>query len=407
MTLTTLQEEERRKVLEFFIESFTGDLSTLAGVSLRGLQLSTSKLTILDLDGHSLYDDINIIDSNKNVIGSIRTSAYSRKLPLIDNITIGKPVISPQELIERARSALLRDFGDIGAKNPAFVCYGYPYIGVRFTVNTNSSESYMLYNPYSKRLRSRWTNADGTTPNEESGLRNGSLEGEPFYSILSNIPEAGSVDSSSEKQWSGLYIESIRAAANIVASTGHSTANEILSSAILATRDAPSITEERISVQGTVLPVSLIAQETDVFCAVASAQMILDYIGIERISQSEIASILGTNDRGTPPDALVEHLNQLSGNIIKMSTYSNPTFIDIKGLFSILPMKSGIPGHARTIRGWKEYSYLGEDGRPRHSEKFLVINDPQPVGVGQIILENVVKPIDKFYRNISICNFTD
>lgn len=407
-----VQENERRKVLEFFLMSFAGDLGELAGVRLtHRLKLADQHLPILDLDGTSLFDSIDIVDDEAGVIGSVRTSASRRDLPLIDSITLGKPSSTPEFLIERAHSALLRDIPNAEARDPVFVCYGYPYIGIRFTVQIGGDESYFLYDPYKKRLVSRWT-----VPNEiteiETNFRSGSPEGEPIYSINGHLAESGTADSDSDRQWSSLYLETIRLSAELAIAHGSSIGRRReLSLANLASEflsDDARIHDlgNRIRVQGDVLPVELIPQEESNYCALACVQMILEYIGrSEGITQQQLAAELGTTSRGTDPDVLGENLGRLSGNLIDVSTLDKPSFEQIVEAFGPLPLKSGIRGHARVIRGWKRYAFLGSDGRPSHTEEFFVVNDPQPVGSGLVVLESAVKPVEGFHTNAAICRY--
>jgi len=413
------QENTRQEILSYFLTSFSADLGGLMSNQVGDLILSNIRITILDLNGEDLFDEIAVEDNSSNIIGAIRTTSNSRDLPVIDSIILGNSVVSNKDLlIQRSFEAFNRDFPEYVPEDPQFVCYGYPYIGVRFTVESNNSKSYLLYNPYQKLLKSRWA-ATSDLSDIDSSYSDNSDEGEPFYSIINHLNEAGNDEILNvNNQWSSLLVETILGTTEVAAS--HSNIdypfsepnipigkflqkNRILSNNIL--HDDIENFPQRISAEGKVLPVRLIAQTEGSYCVPTCAEMILNYIGITDVTQEEIAQRLNTTVSGTRPDALDNNLKGLANNTISVSTIQKPTFIDIKNNFNLIPIKSGIPRHARIIRGWKEYNFIGRDGRISHSEKFLLINDPQPVNGGLNILENTVKPINGFYNNATICSY--
>jgi hypothetical protein len=70
-------------------------------------------------------------------------------------------------------------------------------------------------------------------------------------------------------------------------------------------------------------------------------------------------------------------------------------------LAGFLPAKSGIYGHARLMRGWREYTYIDPNtGKPFLTTSFYLVNDPYPTNFGQYTMEAVNKPIPDFYRNL-------
>jgi hypothetical protein len=114
--------------------------------------------------------------------------------------------------------------------------------------------------------------------------------------------------------------------------------------------------------QKVVEGVKCIAQENRVWCAVATAKMILDFYGFVH-EQSEIAVTMSTGPDGTPSDPnQIDGYKQLSGSALIASYDETATFAEAQSeLNAGRPLKSGIPGHARVVVGWKN-DPAGEDG---------------------------------------------
>src|SRR5690606_8958892 len=117
----------------------------------------------------------------------------------------------------------------------------------------------------------------------------------------------------------------------------------------------------------------------DVYCAVATAQMILSWHGINK-SQEEIAREMRTGTDGTAND------DQVRGYAL-LSNRSLAAELDLTASFSEAtneihegrrPFKSGIPGHARAATGWKTVDNSNEG-----SVNWVYILDPWPVGEGK------------------------
>lgn len=120
-------------------------------------------------------------------------------------------------------------------------------------------------------------------------------------------------------------------------------------------------------------------QETDVYCAVATAKMLLQHHGI-LVGQSELAFLMKTGSSGT------SNPNQIEGIIVGSQYELNATFDRTatfeEGKNEILnnrPFKSAITGHARACGGYK----IEKNGRV-----FLYIYDPWPPNKGEIYYED-------------------
>lgn len=128
----------------------------------------------------------------------------------------------------------------------------------------------------------------------------------------------------------------------------------------------------------TTVPLVLRGQETPVYCAIACAQMIMEYHGLVK-TQAEIAAVMNPDSTGTT------NPNQIAG----YNTFLSPRFTAIfdetasfaEGRNEIIegrPMKSGIAGHARVGAGF----------RVKNDELWLYIYDPWPVNQGTVYWES-------------------
>jgi hypothetical protein len=118
----------------------------------------------------------------------------------------------------------------------------------------------------------------------------------------------------------------------------------------------------------------LFGQKTPVFCAVASAQMILNFLGVEK-EQDEIAQIMQTGPAGSTTPNQVAAYGTLSGNRFKGILQQPPTFEQLQNEINAhRPVKSGVIGHARVAAGWR---ITQVEGMPPLQEIFVF--DPWPV----------------------------
>ncbi|BBZ74395.1 C39 family peptidase [Mycobacterium paraseoulense] len=369
-----MDDTAQREVLSFYYRSFANDIGLLTGRDLRDSDVAEGPpMEIADLSGEPLFKDFQITDGHGKHIGVIRSSARDGSFAVVDSIMIGAlPIDGPTmtaAVIEQARN----DFPGASVSADMVVCYGYPRIGVAVKVAQASNLLSVVYDVFTLHKVRAWK-GDALPEGSEAGDR----EGEPFYSCLDRIPE-GAGETSEAWDRSLAF------------------AQERLSSA--KTKLAP---EDMPSIRGSLLPVELIAQETPVYCAVASTVMILSYLGFGRLEQLDVARALGTGPAGTTNGGMKAGLNALTAGAWGGMVVSKPTFeLQVDYLQHLWPAKSGIPGHARVLRGWREYVYRkARTGETSHRESFYIINDPYPVGSGQIVLENTVKPISDFYQNM-------
>ena len=376
-----LMPDPQHEVLNFFYKSFSDDIGLLSGQDLDGTSISASQPSqIYDLTGEKLFVDFDIVDAGGSRRGAVRSSARQKQLPLIDSIRIGDPWFDPTKATAAAKDAAARSFGPV--LNAVVVCYGYPRIGIMVTCQVPAGTHTAVYDAGAGVLVKQW---DGKfTPAFEGGAPPES-EGQPFYSVLERVPEAGGpVEAPPARQWDQLQDVFGRAQ---------------LHGLFALKADAPHAAI-RFAIRGALLPSRLISQSTEVFCAVATAQMMLSYVGISK-TQDDIAAAMNTGAMGTTPANFIQAIQALSSNRYKSDFFSAPTFNEcVQVMENMLPAKSGIPNHARLLRGWREYVFFDNTGQIIDREQFVVINDPYPTTTGQLVLENFAKPIEGYFTNL-------
>jgi hypothetical protein len=120
---------------------------------------------------------------------------------------------------------------------------------------------------------------------------------------------------------------------------------------------------------------ALYAQQTNVYCAVATGQMILDFYRYN-FDQLAIAAAMGTDAGGTSFDGQVTGYEALSKGCLDATHDSSADWTEAKAeIDANRPLKSGIPGHARACAGWKRQNFTLVGSPPVRG---LQIYDPWP-----------------------------
>ena len=397
---------ELAHILDFYYQSFRDDVGLMTGRDLAGSQVSsTQSCDIKDLNGSALFRDYPILDRAGEKIGIVRSSAVGPQLPLIDAIFVGKLLYDERTVEATVIGQATVEYPGASFVSKGFVCYGYPRVGIRLTVTGAGAAFDVVYDAHTatrvREIRAR-VEAGAEAGFALAGGAGSSIDGEPFYSYAGRLPEAGG-----EEQYAAQWTQAldfVRVAATRTIETPRSVlGRDVFRLAEAARReDAASIESRKPAMRGITLPIQLIGQDTPVYCAVATGKMILDYIGHPELTQSAIAQAFRTGPSGTTNDNMIAGLAALTAGRWSASVDGDPTADKTaKYLAGFLPGKSGIPGHARLLRGWREYTYINpSSGRPFLTTSFYLVNDPYPTKFGQYAMEAVNKPIPDFYRNL-------
>ena len=332
--------------------------------------VESEPLVIHDLNGERLFYDFNV-RLGKRTIGVVRASA---------NTMVGSPVVSLQlgphqwsndDATREATAAVKRRDAHTDVNNTSLVCYCYPKIAVRVeSTNREAGPSSILIDVADLKPVERF-GSDGP-------------EGISSYSFLEEV--AGSEADIRLRRWEAAEEEreaSIEAVSTAVEAKGAKIDLALMSEKLFfpvkphldyiklfswkTLRYAP-----RCDVQEVF---QLYAQKTDVYCAVATGQMILDFYKYH-FSQDEIAAAMGTGTSGTSNPGQVKGYETLSNNGLNATYDNTATWSEAKAeIDANRPLKSGIPRHARACAGWKRQNFTLLGQQPK---RWLKIYDPWP-----------------------------
>jgi len=389
LSLHALSIDEQRDVLAYYYRSFAPDISLASDTNLQNTFLAEAEpLTLYDLNGQPLFYDFSIQRPDGTPVGVVRSSARGTEFPMLDAIMIGKQFFESAAARKAATEKVLTDYPHGVIKKTSFVCYGYPRVGILVQLEADQKELSVVYDAAMGYRVKTW---EGPFSSPEAGVLNkeDEPEGQPFYSYLEQVPERGS-------------------SSGLVGITGHwgsavSLFERSNPSRLAAFAIAPigKTHIPRPSIRGSFLPVPLFGQKTPVYCAVATVQMILEYLGYEGHTQEQIAEAMETGPDGTTNAGMIRGFKKLTNNGWAQKLDNSPTFEKAETyLAQAIPAKTGIPQHARLLRGWREYLFLDPDTSAiSHTERFYILNDPYPVDSGQFVMENVRKPTNDYFRN--------
>jgi hypothetical protein len=326
-------------------------------------EVDPDPIRIDDLDGRPLFYDFEVGDG----LGVVRASA---------NTLVGNPVVFVQlgphrwaagDAMERAAKAGGEHFESGEARATSLVCYAYPKIGVR--VEGTDREG---------RTRARIVDVADLRPVDRFG--DDALEGQTSYSFLDHVRDQAPARLRRHRLamreldlWREAAPEVVEGGPLSEVSPVQSLA---LSKAYLAyipwyswhtVRFAPRCDRPEVF--------QLYAQQTSVYCAVATGQMILDFYKYH-FDQDDIATAMGTGTGGTGNSGQVAGYESLSNHGLEATYDGSAAWSEARAeIDANRPVKSGIPGHARAVAGWKRQNVFLAGTAP---QRWLKVFDPWP-----------------------------
>jgi hypothetical protein len=336
-----------------------------------GAKLDKTPLDIYDLNGQLLFYEYSILKGN-SIVGLVKASA-SKILgsPVIQTQT-GERTWDPQNAIKRAKGNVRKNYPNARITNAQLVCFSYPKIGVRvFIEDPKTGVESLIYDVASLSLVDRFGSDE--------------LEGFTSWSFYNDIADPES--DRREKRWdlAENELEVARAEVPDLFREGFATIDRnknlkaILKVSPEVISSIPFISQRIIQYCphcSTHNCNSLHSQQTDVYCAVATGQMILDFYRYY-YNQNDIAISMGTTSGGTGVYEQATGIRSLSKNCLEASIDTTAAWSEAKTQIDLnRPLKSGIPGHARACFGWKRQNiFVVGRIRPR---RWLYILDPWP-----------------------------
>jgi hypothetical protein len=352
-----------------------------------GSRIQEDPIIIYDLLGTPLFYDFMFYKANR-LVGRVRASAES---DLNSPVYFIEPIQDFPDLDvaeKRAKDMLLSIEKLEIISDSLLVCYCYPKLGILLKYIANGEDKAAIYDIFEDRIVSSFLGEMPDAPEAGSDTQD-EFEGILVHSIMQDLLTGSEEYILKRKKMSENSINNIIfLAREILPESGN------VSDLNFAGEDYALLEkyfgEHPPAIQSTILPVKLIAQQTPVYCAIASAKMILDYYGFN-FTQDTIAEAMKVGTNGTTNSDQISGYRQLSSNKLIPEYDSTPSFDEaVKKVESFEPIKSGVPGHARVCCGWKKYIYFSPiTAEISTAELWLLINDPYPVGQGSQRWENI------------------
>jgi hypothetical protein len=300
------------------------------------------------LAGCPLFYDVEVA-GDEGLAGVLRVAASE---------TIGTPLVSVQDGPRRwDPDAALKDAGRAARKlhpkakvvDTDLVCYCYPKVGVRVSLEADGRPFAVLLD------------AASLEPIERAGP--GELEGSTAYSYYAEIVEPTLDRRRRRFARAQEHLEGLRKTTPQVFEGEFQPSERQLTA--MRTRLQIAAHYEIVSLlfQQRVLPYSprcgsaenfrLYAQQTNVYCAVATGQMILDWHRWY-FTQDQIAAAMNTGSGGTSNPDQVDGYESLTNFAFNATYDTSAQWSEAKAeIDGSRPLKSGVPGHARAVNGYR------------------------------------------------------
>ena len=356
-----------------------GDSQTLPFL---GSYIKDAPILIYDLSEQLLFYDF-MYHKDDHYVGRVRVAAESNLSSAVYSIETIVDFPDLSDIERRAHEELAKVEKIDNILGSTLVCYSYPKLGLKIKYQVKGKQKTAIYDIYENYLVASF---EGDLPDlPEAGREQiDEPEGITVYSIMGNLLKG--IDA-----WSpvaGEYRNLIRISSEILPEFGKAPDLEFTDADYAKLVDY--FGKQPPSIKTSMLPIQLVGQQTPVYCAIASAKMILDFYGFS-FTQDQIADAMHVGPQGTTNKDQISGYKQLSNNKLLPEFDDTPEFKEAMQMIdSLVPMKSGVPGHARVCRGWKKFTYFSPmTAEVQKEELWLLINDPYPVGQGSIRWENM------------------
>ncbi len=323
-------------------------------------------LVINDINGEPLFYEFSA-HRGRQEGGRVRAAASELVGVPVLAMECGPRRWSPKRAVEMATNAARKEHPGDDITETELVAYSYPKIGVRVRVGGERGRSLifdasdgtkvMLYDEDAVEGQSARSYLEVITPEEEEKRKERFAEAtRELETARRRCPEALAT-SFTDSEHRGLRQKLIMPSEYDFI--------PFLASRVLrfGPRCAPHECFE------------LYGQQTNVFCAVATGQMILDFYR-RYFTQDDIADAMSTGPHGTSLSGQEDGYESLSNGCLDAGHDFSPTWAKGKAeIDANRPLKSGVPGHARACSGWMRMNVFW---RPGMTRRWLRIYDPWP-----------------------------
>lgn len=330
-------------------------------------EIDPEALLIYDLNGEPLFYEFTARERTREV-GRVKAAA-SR--------LVGSPIVTIEQgprkwdlatAMETATSAAKKAFprGEVTARD--FVCYSYPTkIGVRVEIAGEPGGNVIC------------DVADGSLVQQ---FGSDAAEGQAAWSFLDSMPADVLDGKLRHFEENDLELEAaLRASPELFADAFTAPESARIRAKFVLPSDYVAFTfysQKVLKYAPRCSPHDCFAgyaQQTNVYCAVATGQMILDFYRYY-FDQTAIAVAMGTDASGTSFAGQEKGYKSLSNGGLNAWHDFTPDWTEAKAeIDANRPVKSGIPGHARACAGWERQNITLTGVAPA---RWLQIYDPWP-----------------------------
>ena len=340
-----------------------------------GFELDPEPLILHDLNGQVLFYEFGVMDG-KEMVGVIKASASKIIGSAVPTVEFGPRGWDPDRAVSAAKEKVKERFPKAEVTETEFVCYSYPKIGVRVYVKEPKAERQSLILDVADLSFVERYGADEP-------------EGFTSWSFYQSVAEPNAAEREQRWELADKELETARSSTPKIVAPGF-TAQELPK---LKETFVPKVQEWQKYMKpipfyssrtirfsprcNTHECFELYAQKTDVFCAVATGQMILDFYRYY-YTQDQIAAAMGTGTGGTSNPGQVNGYESLSKKCLNATYDNTANWTEAKAeIDANRPLKSGVPGHARACAGWKR-QYIFISPHNIQIRRWLKIYDPWP-----------------------------
>jgi hypothetical protein len=331
-------------------------------------EINPEPLVVHDLNGQVLFYVFDAMQRNR-VVGSIRAAASRIVGPAVMAVELGARKWDASRATQQAQAAAKRRFPKATVTATELVCYSYPKIGVRVALEIDGRAAPSVI-----------FDVSSLAPVERFG--DDEPEGMAAWSYYHRIAEPRADER--ERIWNlaDAELEATRTVTPRIFARAF-TARELVQIKPSLIVDSPNIaipfySSKVLKFGPRCAPhdcFELYSQQTDVYCAVATAQMILDFYRWN-YTQDQIAAAMSTDATGTTNPNQVAGYESLSRQCLDATFDGSADWAEAKAeIDANRPLKSGIPGHARACAGWQRQNLFLISKEPR---RWLRIYDPWP-----------------------------
>jgi hypothetical protein len=333
------------------------------------IQVEEKPLVIHDLNGQVLFYEYQINLDNQ-VVGVAKGSASKLIGSPVPQIQLGPRRWDPNDAVLKAKESVKKLYPNAKISKTEFVCYSYPKIGVRVDLSDSKGDARsLIFDVASTNLVDRF-GAD-------------ELPGFTSYSFYDEIIEHDATKREALWDATDKNLEAVKRAIPRIFGPK------------MDPRERKTIEEAYVKLSIYPVAISLFSQKiiqycphcsthncnalhsqhTDVYCACATGQMILDFYRFY-YNQDECAAAMGTGPYGTYISSMVDGLESLSKYCLDAVLDGSADWSEAKSeIDANRPLASLVPGHARACFGWKRQNIYLLGATPA---RWLYILDPWP-----------------------------